>query len=179
MMSELIFKAATFSANAHCHQKRRYHNMPYINHLIRVADNANSAKLSSEAIAAAFLHDVVEDTPVELVDLKSHFPDRVVQLVHLLTKWWPDQSSGDEITLYKLKYYTEISKDTEAICLKLLDRADNVFDFISSLPESYDEARNYLESTHKEFPFLLQKCENSFVREKFNTSISALAQSLK
>src|SRR4051812_27242707 len=124
----LVMKAAAFAANAHAPQRRKTGDQPYINHLIRVARTAADAGLSQEAIAAALLHDTVEDTPVTLEGLSREFPDRVVHLVKLLTQWWPDDASREVKQREIPKYHKAILTDQEAIEIKLLDRADNLLD---------------------------------------------------
>jgi GTP pyrophosphokinase len=175
----LIFKAATFAADAHCHQKRNYHQMPYINHLIRVTEQAALAKLSSEAIAAAFLHDVLEDTEVKYEELQRYFPERVVKLVKLLTKWWPDYTSGKEIETFKAQYFECILEDNEAIDLKLLDRSDNVLDFVTSLPDSSEESKDYLFETKKDFPILFERSKNEIVKSRYLHAVRTLESALR
>lgn len=176
---ELILKACAFAAKAHLHHRRRYHNAPYINHLLRVCENATLAKLSDEAVAAAVLHDVLEDTETTKIDLQEHFPERVVELVLLLTKWWPDRSQGLEVTQYKSQYYQAIALDSEATVLKLLDRADNLSDFIYSLPDSHEEASWYLDLTRKEFPKLVEACKNDFAKSQYLKALLWLENALK
>jgi hypothetical protein len=79
-----VFAALTFAARAHANQRRKgAAQEPYINHLIEVADLVREATggTDADALVAALLHDVVEDTPVTLGDLAARFGDAVAQVV--------------------------------------------------------------------------------------------------
>ena len=89
-MSKLLHKAALFATRAHYGQDRKYTGEPYIVHPAQVATLAVQCGLSDEAVAAAWLHDVIEDTKYTEEDLRKKFPAKVVDLVVELT----DQSEG-------------------------------------------------------------------------------------
>ncbi|WP_455207036.1 HD domain-containing protein [Kaarinaea lacus] len=86
-MSELIKCAKIFATQAHqrIDQRRKYNDLPYHVHLEAVADMVASVTDDEEMIAAAWLHDVVEDTPATLEDLEKEFGINVAQLVKELT----------------------------------------------------------------------------------------------
>ncbi len=67
-MSDLIERAKVFATQAHqrIDQRRKYNNQPYHVHLEAVAKLVASVTDEAEMIAAAWLHDVVEDTPATL-----------------------------------------------------------------------------------------------------------------
>jgi len=77
--------AIRFATKAHGDQKRKYSGEPYIHHPLAVAEIVRSVPHTPEMIAAAILHDVVEDTPVELSEIKEAFGGKVAQLVAWLT----------------------------------------------------------------------------------------------
>src|SRR3954466_11932607 len=87
---ELIASSATFAATAHGQQKRKELNDPYIVHPLRVASAAARFRLRPNVIAACNLHDVLEDTTIPESTLRNHFPAETVDLVVLVSKWWPD-----------------------------------------------------------------------------------------
>src|SRR5512144_2470823 len=66
----LIRSAIDLAARAHDGQTRAS-GEPYINHALQVADILVGLRLDHESLAAAILHDVVEDTPVTLVEVES------------------------------------------------------------------------------------------------------------
>ena len=82
---ELVDKAYKFAEEKHGDQ-RRASGIPYILHPTSVACILAELGMDSESIAAALLHDVVEDTEVTLEDLtREGMPDEVVRSVALLT----------------------------------------------------------------------------------------------
>lgn len=84
-MKDLIQKAKEFATNAHAQQKRKYSGEPYIVHPIEVMEIVKSVPHDEAMLAAALLHDVVEDTPTSIEDIKNLFGDDVAALVEDLT----------------------------------------------------------------------------------------------
>ena len=80
-----VKKAYDFAAKMHADQKRRS-GEPYIIHPIQVANILAQMKMDEETLAAAFLHDVVEDTDTTLQQLKEMFGAKVAMLVDGVTK---------------------------------------------------------------------------------------------
>lgn len=83
----LIERARIFATAAHAaiNQRRKYTDDPYIVHPQRVAERVASVPHTPEMIAAAWLHDVVEDTAVTLEDIQQEFGSEVATLVAGLT----------------------------------------------------------------------------------------------
>ena len=81
----MLDKVLKFAQAAHGDQKRRYTNDPYINHPIAVAEIVKTVPHTPEMIAAALLHDVVEDTDVTIDQIEEKFGDEVAELVGWLT----------------------------------------------------------------------------------------------
>src|SRR5436190_1227250 len=77
---EILRRASRFAAQAHAGQQRAS-GEPYVYHAFAVARILAQLELNHEAIAAAILHDVVEDTDVTLVDIRREFGERVATLV--------------------------------------------------------------------------------------------------
>ncbi|MFZ3577573.1 HD domain-containing protein [Virgibacillus sp. DJP39] len=73
--------AKEFAEKAHHGQTRKNSKAPYITHPIRVAERLEESGYSDEAVCAGYLHDVVEDTPYEIEDIKETFGARVAELV--------------------------------------------------------------------------------------------------
>ncbi|WP_455204100.1 HD domain-containing protein [Kaarinaea lacus] len=86
-MNELIERARDYATRAHqrIDQRRKYSNQPYDVHLQAVAKTVASVCEDAEMIAAAWLHDVVEDTPATLEDVELAFGSSIAQLVQELT----------------------------------------------------------------------------------------------
>ncbi len=82
---ELIHRAYRVAEAAHIIQKRSS-GEAYITHPLAVAGILASLRLDATTIAAALLHDVVEDTTVTLVDIREQFGDEIGDLVDAVTK---------------------------------------------------------------------------------------------
>jgi (p)ppGpp synthase/HD superfamily hydrolase len=82
---EMINLARTFASRAHKGQVRKYTGEPYIEHPLEVAKIVRMHNGSKEMVAAALLHDVVEDTDVTLDEVRQEFGDAVANLVDDLT----------------------------------------------------------------------------------------------
>ncbi|WP_200411617.1 HD domain-containing protein [Virgibacillus salexigens] len=74
-------RAKHFATSAHHGQRRKSSNAPYITHPVRVAERLEAAGFGEELICAGYLHDVVEDTPYTIEDIKEHFGSHVAYLV--------------------------------------------------------------------------------------------------
>lgn len=86
-MAELIERARRYAGDAHrkVGQLRKYSGQPYEEHLRRVAEIVTGVTDDPAAIAAAWLHDVVEDTPTTIEDIEREFGQDVRLLVDALT----------------------------------------------------------------------------------------------
>lgn len=175
---ELVTRAAAFAGNAHRAQLRKEGSEPYINHPLRVAHHCVLAGLPAAAVAAALLHDVVEDTPVGQDAIEAAFPPRVAELVRLLTKWWPDDAPLDVKREGKPAYYGAIAADPEALAVKLLDRADNLGSMVRMLPRMSDWARRYHRKTAAEIDPLAEACANAYARSRYEEALAQLGQAL-
>jgi len=82
---ELVQRAYRVAEEAHREQKRNS-GEPYINHCLAVASILADLRVPPDVIAAGLLHDVVEDTPVTLEDIRRDFGDAVASLVDGVTK---------------------------------------------------------------------------------------------
>lgn len=83
--SELILKAYNFANSYHKGQLRKS-GEPYLIHPLNVAYILSNLELDDETICAALLHDVVEDTPATLDELKTEFGESVAMMVDGVTK---------------------------------------------------------------------------------------------
>lgn len=124
-MKDLVSRASRFAVRAHEGHLRKYHGSPYITHPARVARAARKAGLSDEAIAAAWLHDVVEDVGVTIEEVKNLFGERVSFLVWSLSDLTPKSEGNRALrkSLYARKLHK--SRDPEVHTIKTLDILDN------------------------------------------------------
>ena len=82
---DLLRRAFLFAANAHEGQQRRS-GEDFVLHPWGAAKICAQLRLDDETIAAALLHDVVEDTDVDLEEVRSEFGDEIAKLVEGVTK---------------------------------------------------------------------------------------------
>lgn len=84
-MSVIVEKALDFATKAHGNQKRKYTGEPYINHPIEVMKIVSQVPHDENMLAAALLHDVVEDTDATIQDISDEFGHDIASLVDDLT----------------------------------------------------------------------------------------------
>lgn len=84
-MENIIERAKSFAFKAHKGQVRKYTGNPYIDHPYNVAMTISERGYSHEMVAAAWLHDVVEDCGISLGDIYFQFGAAVCVLVEMLT----------------------------------------------------------------------------------------------
>ena len=125
--TELIEKAFRVADEAHKHVCRRS-GEPYICHPLAVARLVLDLGMDSESIAAALLHDVVEDTPTTVEEIKAAFGADVALLVDGVTKLTKIQfSSIEEQQAENLrKMLLAMSQDVRVMIIKLCDRLHNM-----------------------------------------------------
>lgn len=79
--TELLDRAILFAVKAHAGTERRGKGFPYIVHPMEAVEIVATLTSDQELLAAAILHDVVEDTPVTAEELRAEFGDRIASLV--------------------------------------------------------------------------------------------------
>lgn len=137
-VDSLVDRALLYATAAHgaIGQKRKYTNEEYINHPINVANIIvdNIKYVSTNIVAAAYLHDVVEDTRLTVAGIRYTFGLNIAKLVDELTDKY-DQSYGDRATrrAYELSRIAVISPDAKTI--KLADIIDNTRNIVKTDPE--------------------------------------------
>ncbi len=79
--TELLDRAIIFAVKAHAGTERRGKGFPYIVHPMEAMEIVSTMTADQELLAAAALHDTVEDTDVTVDQLRSEFGDRIADLV--------------------------------------------------------------------------------------------------
>ncbi len=132
---ERIRQAFEFACEAHCKQKRKS-GEPYILHPIAVARIiAEELELSTDAIIAAFLHDVVEDTDYTIEDIRNMFGNGVAFLVNVVTKQKKEEyEHSKQIDNYQ-QMLSSVQYDIRALLIKLADRLHNMRTLSSMRPD--------------------------------------------
>ena len=125
--AEFLTKAYYFAKNAHTGQKRAS-GEEYFTHPCAVAQILIDLRMDSNTIAAAFLHDVLEDTPVTQQDIKNEFGDEVLELVEGVTKLDKIEfkSQEEEQAENFKKIFVSMAKDIRVVIIKLADRLHNM-----------------------------------------------------
>jgi len=124
---ELVTRAFRFAAAAHEGQQRRS-GEPFITHPVGVARICVELRLDEETVAAALLHDVVEDTDVDLDTLREEFGAEIAALVDGVTKLTRVQfqtREQAEAENYR-KMVVAMAEDVRVILIKLADRLHNL-----------------------------------------------------
>ena len=125
--AKLIKKAFDFASSKHGEQLRKS-GEPYIIHPVQVAYILATLGLDASTIAAALLHDVIEDTDVTLQDLSKEFGEEIAQMVDGVTKLGQlNYTSKEEqqVENYR-KMFLAMGKDIRVILIKLSDRLHNM-----------------------------------------------------
>jgi guanosine-3',5'-bis(diphosphate) 3'-pyrophosphohydrolase len=141
----LVLRALDFAARRHAAQRRKGVNQaPYINHPVRVAYyiGAVAGIEDPELIAAALLHDTVEDTETTFEELRDEFGHRVAELVAEVT----DDKSLAKKTRKRLQVEHAPEVSQAAAQLKIADKLSNVEDLSAAPPPgwSLERRREYL-----------------------------------
>lgn len=134
-MKKLIKCAAVFARKAHEGQTRKFTGVPYYTHVEQVAALVAARTDRPELIAAAYLHDTMEDCGVAYETLAQLFGHSVADIVHALT--------NDDVRkkqLGKVRYMIDklTAMNSDALLVKLCDILNNITE-----TQSANQARNY------------------------------------
>ena len=164
MYMNIVEKARVFATAAHgaVAQLRKYTHEPYIVHPAEVFSIVTTVECSREMMAAAWLHDVVEDTGVTIETIKAEFGEEVAELVGWLTDVSrPEQ--GNRATRKAIDRAHTAMAPADAQTIKLADLISNC----SSIKEHdeafakvyFEEKRLLLEVLTKGNPILLERAK--------------------
>jgi len=150
----LIAKARQFATKAHEGQTRKYGDEPpYITHPEVVAEMVyNVPDSTAKMVAAAWLHDVVEDTDITIEEINREFGDSIGTLVEELT------NPSKKYPNFKRHERKRIDRDhtktisNEAKTIKLADRIHNLTGILAEAPEDF--AWTYLCETNRLWRYL-------------------------
>lgn len=120
----VVERAYTVAERAHEGQKRKS-GEPYITHPVAVAQILADLGIGSKTVAAALLHDTVEDTAYTLDQVRADFGDEIAMLVDGVTKLdkvkYGDSTQAETVR----KMIVAMSKDIRVLIIKLADRLHN------------------------------------------------------
>ena len=143
-------RAQDFAARAHADQFRKYTHEPYIMHPLEVARLVRSVPHTEEMLAAAWLHDVVEDTAVTSGGILANFGVEVAVLVGWLTDV-SKLSDGNRAARKAIDRAHTADAPPSAKTIKLADLIDNSRSIVEHDPKF---AKVYLEEKRLPLPFL-------------------------
>lgn len=124
---DVVLRAFYFAKSAHAGQKRAS-GEEYFTHPCAVAKILIELGMDFNTVAASFLHDVIEDTPVSETDIKNEFGDEILELVLGVTKLDKIEfkSREEEQAENFKKIFVSMAKDIRVIIIKLADRLHNM-----------------------------------------------------
>lgn len=149
-MTNIISLARDFAAEKHKTQKRKYTGEPYINHCASVAEIVAGITDDPNMIAAAWLHDTIEDTGTKYTELCDVFNSDVADLVICLTDI-SEPSDGNRAIRKKLDRDHLSLAPPKAKTIKLADLIDNTSSIVEHDPGF---ARIYLAEKELLLPLL-------------------------
>ena len=137
----IVSKALLFATAHHQHQHRKGTKIPYMAHLLNVCKLLAESNCSDEILAAALLHDVVEDTDVTIEEVEEKFGGHVAEIVKGATeldklekKAIEKESSWQERKAHTI-HFLEHEATTEQLLVSGADKLDNLRSIV------YDHAR--------------------------------------
>ena len=137
--SALVRDAYELLAAEHEGQMQELNGRPYAEHPVTVAETVSAAGFDEEVVAAALLHDIVEDTALGVDELEEHFGPRVARLVEAMT---------DDAEPYKRRkavHREQISRaDTDAAAIYAADKLSNLRGTRAAFAELGEEAASRL-----------------------------------
>lgn len=142
---DTVTRALTYAKAAHAaiKQKRKYTNEDYIVHPIRVANIVSDYGGGRDLVAAAYLHDVVEDTLVTIEDIQIEFGSDIAEFVNGLTDVSKPEDGNrkkrkeiDRLHVKNASYGSQFIK-----CADIIDNSSDILEHDSSFFEVYSREK--------------------------------------
>lgn len=122
---DIVQDAFSFAMIKHHGQNRKYVDQPYIVHPMAVADLIRSVNGSKAMVAAALLHDVLEDTDAKIYEMREYFGNEITNLVIELTDVYIHPHQGNRATRKNLERQRLATISPDAMSIKVADLIDN------------------------------------------------------
>ena len=174
----LITHALRFAAERHSSQRRKGQaKEPYVNHLAEVSELVADATEGKDVnlIAAALLHDTIEDTETSSDELVATFNNDIAQLVADVT----DDKSLPKQDRKNLQVVNSRAQNMRVKLLKLADKTSNLRSLANSPPENWntEQKQAYIDWTIKVAAGL--KGVNPWLEERFDEALRRAQQALQ
>ena len=157
-----VQKAVTFATKAHKGQVRKYTHEPYVTHPIAVMNIVKSVPHTTEMLMAAALHDVVEDTPFTVEDIRKHFGNKVAVLVGALTHDKSDERGKlKRAERKRLDRLQDAENDEDAQTIRAADMLHNAPSMKKYDPKFWEKVKLEMAETIK----VLTKADNTLLRK--------------
>ncbi len=162
-----IIHAYQFAADAH-HGQFRNSGEAYICHPLSVAISLAEMHMDAQGVAAAILHDVVEDTPISKEQIAEEFSQDVANLVDAVTKLTQlDNKSRAEAQAENVrKMLLAMAKDLRVIIVKLADRLHNM-QTLGSMPA--EKKRRIAKETQEIYVPLANRLSMNSIRHQLES----------
>ncbi len=141
-----LLRAVVFAARAHRNQWRKDGQTPYVSHVFRVCLTVRQVfgVDDDDVLAAALLHDTIEDTNTDFDDIETHFGPQIAGWVRALTK-----DKREQELIRENKYIEELAVSPWQVkACKLADVHDNLLDSEGFPPDrrakTFRRSRQYL-----------------------------------
>ncbi len=149
---ELVSEASAFAVKAHDGMRRKRAGLPYILHPMEVAVIVSTMTSSQEVLAAAMLHDVVEDAGVSIQEVEERFGKRVAELVASETENKRKNLPAESTWKLRKQEAIDFLKDTEDLDVKILYLADKLSNLRSIYPAWKVEGNDVWQSFNQKNP---------------------------
>ena len=120
-----IEQALALALKAHQGQVRKGSGAPYIMHPVEVGLILSQAGLSDEAVCAGFLHDILEDTDMDIGRVRDLLGDRVAALIEFMTEPEHDTRPWEQRKRHTIELAAQ-TEDREKLLLLLADKLANI-----------------------------------------------------
>lgn len=154
-MMELVSEAIIFATKAHDSMRRKKSDVPYILHPMEAAVIVASVTDKQEVIAAAMLHDVVEDAGITMCEIEKTFGKRVAELVASETEDKRAELPPNETWKVRKEEAIELLNQTNDLDVKILYLGDK----LANIRAVYSEWKNEGHSMWQRF--LIKKIRRS------------------
>ena len=180
--TELLDRAIVFAVRAHAGTERRGKGFPYIVHPLEAMEIVATMTPDQELLAAAALHDTVEDTDVTIAQIQTEFGDRVAELVAMESD--EPHQSRDSIENWRARKQTAIDRlaraSRDAKIVALGDKLSNMRAIARDYAEQGDNLWNLFHAKDRKdhewhyrgLAASLQELQETFAYKEFEQLIN-------